>query len=444
MGRQRYSAAIVRYENPLESVRKAVDLSNGLDRLPAKARVFIKPNIVFWTRVVPFPKWGVITTSRVVEDMVVLLKERGIEDITIGEGTVTMNPKDTATPAHAFETLGYQTLQKRYGVKYLNVFERPFRKLDLGEGIVLHFNSDALDSDFVIDLPVLKTHNQAKVSLGIKNLKGLLNINSRKKCHSADPEKDLNYLIARLPERLPPVFTLLDGIYTNERGPSFDGRIRRSNLLVASADLLSADMVGAKVLGYEPAAVPHLVHAARNQGRPLDLSDIELKGETLSEVASFHEYDFAYVENENGTMPVPLAKEGLKGLTYHKYDLSMCTYCSGINGLMLTAIRNAWKGQPWDEIEVLTGKMMKPTPGKKKTILIGKCIYQANKNHPDIREMIAIKGCPPKMEDLVKALHQAGIEANPALFENYDQLPGFFLQRYQGKAEFDESFFRVA
>jgi len=444
MGRQRYSAAIVRYENPLESVRKAVDLSNGLDRLPARARVFIKPNIVFWTRVVPFPKWGVITTSRVVEDMVVLLKERGIEDITIGEGTVTMNPKDTATPAHAFETLGYQTLQKRYGVKYLNVFERPFRKLDLGEGIVLHFNSDALDSDFVIDLPVLKTHNQAKVSLGIKNLKGLLNINSRKKCHSADPEKDLNYLIARLPERLPPVFTLLDGIYTNERGPSFDGRIRRSNLLVASADLLSADMVGAKVLGYEPAAVPHLVHAARNQGRPLDLSDIELKGETLSEVASFHEYDFAYVENENGTMPVPLAKEGLKGLTYHKYDLSMCTYCSGINGLMLTAIRNAWKGQPWDEIEVLTGKMMKPTPGKKKTILIGKCIYQANKNHPDIREMIAIKGCPPKMEDLVKALHQAGIEANPALFENYDQLPGFFLQRYQGKAEFDESFFRVA
>ena len=444
MGRQRYSAAIVRYENPLESVRKAVDLCNGLDRLPAKARVFIKPNIVFWTRVVPFPKWGVITTSRVVEDMVVLLKERGIEDITIGEGTVTMNPKDTATPAHAFETLGYQTLQKRYGVKTLNVFERPFRKLDLGEGIVLHFNSDALDSDFVIDLPVLKTHNQAKVSLGIKNLKGLLNINSRKKCHSADPEKDLNYLIARLPERLPPVFTLLDGIYTNERGPSFDGRIRRSNLLVASADLLSADMVGAKVLGYEPAAVPHLVHAARNQGRPLDLSDIELKGENLSEVASFHEYDFAYVENENGTMPVPLAKEGLKGLTYHKYDLSMCTYCSGINGLMLTAIRNAWKGQPWDEIEVLTGKMMKPTPGKKKTILIGKCIYQANKNHPDIREMIAIKGCPPKLEDLVKALQQAGIEANPVLFENFDQLPGFFLQRYQGKAEFDESFFRVA
>jgi uncharacterized protein (DUF362 family) len=438
-----FTAAIVRYEQPLESVRRAVELSRGLDRLPAGAKVFIKPNIVFWTRVVPFPKWGVITTSRVVEDLVVLLKERGIDDITIGEGTVTMNPKDTETPAHAFETLGYRQLTKRYGVKCLNVFERPFRKVDLEEGVHLQFSADFLDSDFIVDLPVLKTHNQAVVSLGIKNLKGVLNIASRKKCHSADPQKDLNYLIARLPERIPPVFALLDGIYTNERGPSFDGKIRRTNVLVASADLLSADLVGARVLGYEPAEVPHLVHAARNQGRPLDLSDIALTGEPLEAVASRHEYDFAYVSGESGTMPVPLAKEGLQGITYHKYDLSMCTYCSGINGLLLTAIRQAWKGRPWDEIEVLTGKMMKPTPGKKKTILIGQCIYEANKKDPNIREMIAVKGCPPKLEDLVQALQRAGIEANPGLFENYDQLPGFFLSRYQGRPEFDEAFFQV-
>ena len=61
-----------------------------------------------------------ITTSRVVEDVIILLKERGIDDITIGEGTVTMNPKDTATPAHAFETLGYGVLKKRYGINYVN------------------------------------------------------------------------------------------------------------------------------------------------------------------------------------------------------------------------------------------------------------------------------------------------------------------------------------
>ncbi len=55
--------------------------------------------------------------------------------------------------------------------------------------------------------------------------------------------------------------------------------MHRSNLLVASADVLSADLVGAKLLGHEPQNVPHLVHAARKRQRSLDLSDIEIRGE---------------------------------------------------------------------------------------------------------------------------------------------------------------------
>ena len=114
-----------------------------------------------------------------------------------------------------------------------------------------------------------------------------------------------------------------------------------------------------------------------------------------------------------------------------------------MTGLVLTAIRYAWKGEPWEDIEVLNGKIMKPTKGMKKTILLGKCMYQLHKNNPDIQEMIAIKGCPPKPDDIVKALHQAGIEADPGLFENIDQLPGFFMSRYENKPEFDEGFFRI-
>jgi len=433
--------AIVHYDTPLESVRKAIKLSQGLDRLPANAKVFIKPNIVFWTKEVPFPKWGVITTSRVVEDMVVLLKERGIDDITIGEGMVTNIPKDRETPTHAFETLGYNVLKKRYGIKYINVHERPFNTVDCGAGVVLNFNTDILHSDFVVNLPVLKTHNQTKVSLGIKNLKGTIDINSRKKSHSADPKKDLNYHIARLTNKMPPMFILLDGIYTLERGPGYDGKVRRSNILVASSDVLSADIVGAKVLGYEPSDIPHLVHAAKDRQRPLDLSDIELAGERIEDVSSFHEYDVPYVKSN--TLRRTLAKMGIKGLSYPKYDLSMCTYCSALNGVILFAIAQAWNGEPWNDVEVLTGKIMRPAPGKKKTILIGKCMYEANRDHPDIQEMIAVKGCPPSPKAVVKAFHQAGIEINPAIFENMNKAPGFFMGKYEGKPEFEESFFTV-
>ncbi|MGD0400050.1 MAG: hypothetical protein ABSC04_14165 [Syntrophobacteraceae bacterium] len=38
--------AIVHYERPLESVKKAVDLCGGLDHLPSGAKVFVKPNSV--------------------------------------------------------------------------------------------------------------------------------------------------------------------------------------------------------------------------------------------------------------------------------------------------------------------------------------------------------------------------------------------------------------
>ena len=334
----KHTVAVGQYERALESVRKIVEACNGLANMPNNPHVYIKPNIVFWTRSVDFPKWGVITTSRTIEDMVCILKDHGVNNITIGEGTVVSNPKDRETPQHAFQSLGYDTLNKRYGVKYLNVFDRPFEEVDLGDDYRLNFNKDILESDFVVDIPVLKSHNQTVVSLGIKNLKGCIDIISRRRCHNANPDKDLNAWVSRLADKMPPIFTLLDGIYTNERGPAIDGRIRRSNILAGSSDILSADLVGAKLLGHEPSNVPHLVHAANKRSRPLDLSDIEIVGDSIESLASFHDYDFKYHEDENGCLPLPLAKQGMKGIFYRKFDLSMCTYCSGINGVVLSAI----------------------------------------------------------------------------------------------------------
>jgi coenzyme F420-reducing hydrogenase gamma subunit len=86
---------------------------------------------------------------------------------------------------------------------------------------------------------------------------------------------------------------------------------------------------------------------------------------------------------------------------------------------------------------------MKPEHGKKKTILFGKCMYQAHKDNPDIKEMIAIKGCPPKPEKVYEALQKAGIEADRTIFDNLDLIPGKFLKRYQDRPEFDESFFTI-
>ncbi len=437
----KYEVAITRYKENQESVKDAVELSNAFKDLPANAKVVIKPNILFWSIATDYPKWGVITTSTVIEQVVRLLKDCGVSSISIVEGIMVSDLKDRETCRDAHEKLGYNKLKERYGVEIIDIFERPFEKVDLGEGIELSFNTDILNSDFIVDIPVLKTHAQAVVSLGIKNLKGVLDVNSRKKCHGADPVKDLNYMISRLIKKLPPIANIIDGIYTKERGPAFDGKARRSDIIIASSDILAADMVGAKVLGHNPADVKYLGHIAKDHNRPIDLSDIEVKGEKIEDVESFHESTFPY--NEGNTLPIGMEKMGIKGLSYHKYDDSMCTYCSGINGVMLTAIIMAWKGEPWDDVEVLTGKIMQPTPGKKKTILLGQCMYNLNKKNPNIQELIPIKGCPPNPMDIAEALQKAGINAPKSVFENIDKGPGFFLERYKNKPEFSESFFRI-
>ncbi|MGM0651763.1 MAG: DUF362 domain-containing protein [Bacillota bacterium] len=434
--------SVVRYEKPYDSLKKAVIDCGGIDHLSAGSRVFIKPNIVFWTKACTFPKWGVITTSRVVEDMVVLLKEFGVENITIGEGIVA-DPEDIETPKDAFESLGYEKLKQRYGVKVINIMKRSFQEVDLGDGINLKYNSDLLDSDFLVNLPVMKSHNQTVVSLSMKNLKGTIDIASRKKCHSADPERNLHFHVSKIAEPMPPSLSVIDGIYSLERGPAFDGKMRRSNLLIASRDMLSADLVGASILGHEPASVGYLKYAAEQQGRPLDLSDIEVIGEKIEDVASYYDYDFEYSSDEKGEMPKALARQGLEGLFYRKFDQTMCTYCSALNGLILTAIRQAWQGEPWNNVEVLTGKAMEPTPGMESTILIGQCMYRKNKDHPDIQKMFAARGCPPEPEDIVSALNEAGIAADSTMFAQAEKLPGFFMNRYEGNPDFDESFFQV-
>ena len=91
---KQYQVAINRYRRKTKSLRKAIESSKIFGNLTGNEKVFLKPNIVYWFRIPDYPKYGVVTTSRIVEDTIILLKEIGITDITIGEGIVTYNPND--------------------------------------------------------------------------------------------------------------------------------------------------------------------------------------------------------------------------------------------------------------------------------------------------------------------------------------------------------------
>ncbi len=85
------------------------------------------------------------------------------------------------------------------------------------------------------------------------------------------------------------------------------------------------------------------MHAAAQRKRTTDLSDVEIVGTPPEQLALKLEYAFPYTEDLS--LPVPMKKMGIQGLSYKKYDLTMCTYCSALTGVILMSIAYAWKGK---------------------------------------------------------------------------------------------------
>jgi len=438
-----HRVALVKYSKPLESLRKAVALCDGFSTLASTDKVFIKPNLVVWLEGVNFPKFGVLTTARMIEDMVVLLKEQGVGDITLVEGAVEYEKGGESLLVQAARGMNLNKLTNKYGVKFLDVHRSPFQKMEV-DGLKFSVNQEALSADFFIDLPVLKTHTQSRLSLGVKNLKGLLNIASRKHCHNASHEQGLDYHLARLPGLVWPSLTVIDGIFSLERGPMYTGQAHRSDMIVASTDVIAADQVASAVLGFAPSEVPHLAMAAALRGRPSDLSDIELRGGIDPKGAlAPHEWEFAH--DQSAGMPLFMAKAGIKGIAYPEPDDSLCTYCAHfINFIIMGILAAENRSRPFDEIEILYGKKQKPSGLAKHTLLAGQCQVKANADSPLIEHCVKIKGCPPSLADFVTAYQELGIQLPEGFAQWMEKSPEtLHMRRYLKDSSFDQDLFKL-
>jgi len=438
-----YEVAVVPYERPHDSFKKAINLCDGFQGLRAGSKVFIKPNLVVWHKGIDFPKYGVLTTARLIEDCVMLLNGYGITSITIVEGAVELEKESESMVQLAAQGMGLNKLSKRYGVKIIDVLKGSFVQVTVDD-VELSINRDILDGDFIINMPVMKTHSQAKVSLGIKNLKGLLNIKSRKRCHNADQNKNLDYYMSKFAEMVPPSLTVIDGIFSLERGPLYNGRAHRSNILIASRDLLSADIVGATMIGVEPSNIAYIKEAAEKKGRKCDMNDIRiLGGVDVRSAMKPHSWEFP--QNESGDLPVFFEKAGIKGIRYPEADKTICTYCSiFINYIVMGILMAKNRDRSFDDIEILYGKILEPEGGHKHTLLVGQCQVKKNMKSPLINHCVKIKGCPPKKEDFLGAYKEVGIELPEDFMAWMEKSPEtLHMRKYRDKPEFDSSFYKI-
>ncbi|MHB1127688.1 MAG: DUF362 domain-containing protein [Bacillota bacterium] len=394
--------SLVKYQDPDASLREAIAMVDGLKDLRKEDNILIKPNLVGYDLEYPVP-YGALNTSKLMEALVKLLAENGFNNLTIAEGATA----DENVGLRVMDAIGYGKLQERYGVKLVDLLDDKFETREFVD-VKLEVAQTILEADKIINFPVLKTHGACQVSLGIKNLKGILSRKSRQICHSAEPERDLDLTFNQLIDILPVGLTIIDGVYALPKGPGPSGEGFRKNLILASQDTYAADLVGAEVMGWNVKDVGHLRVYAERHGRSMDLDSVEVRGESVEAHRQRLENLADWLPDNTG--PKGFGKRGITGLAFRLHDNTLCTYCAGSYGMMLVALMSAFKGQPFPNMEVLSGKRMLAAPGFDNTLLFGKCPIHANKDNPNVTNAIKVRGCPPDIDEFVKEMAKLGIE----------------------------------
>lgn len=426
------TVALSKYAPNSDSLKKTIDLCDGFAGLKSTDRVMIKPNLVAWDDQFPIAPFGVYTTTRLVEDLIICLKDFGCSKITIGEGSVILK-KGTGTMA-AYEGLGYTALAKKYGVTLVDLNESEPEVFNYSGANELHIAREAVEQDFFINFPVLKTHGQTKVSLGLKNLKGCLKVKSKRHCHN--PGSGLEFSFSHIADFVKPALTIVDGIYALEKGALHFGNAFRKDIIIASTDILAADLAAARTIGYLGDDIEHFQHYAKRHGKSWNLEDYTCVGESVENVVKPLKWDWAWTEDNTG--PGVFAKMGITGTALPKYDETLCSGCSPIANLTNILVLSAFKGEPLPSVEILNGKKMEPRRGYEKTVLLGNCMIKANKNHENINEMVPVKGCPPVEKDVVETLQSVGLDVDVHAFYGYMKHQS---EKYNGKDGYEKSFF---
>ncbi|MFO7819819.1 MAG: DUF362 domain-containing protein [Halanaerobacter sp.] len=216
------------------------ELELDLDR---DMKVGLKPNLILAKE----SAHGATTDPDLTAGVIEYLKEQGIEEIVIMEGSWV-----GANTEEAFEECGYRSLAQEYDLELYNLKHDQTKDL-VSEGFELSVCQAPLEVDYLINLPVLKAHCQTKITCALKNLKGCIPDSEKRRYHTLG----LHEPIAHLNNVLRSDLTIVDGIIgdlTYEEG----GNPVQMNRVLAGFDPVLIDTYVAQLLGLKLSAIPYL------------------------------------------------------------------------------------------------------------------------------------------------------------------------------------------
>lgn len=271
--------------DPFEMTRDLIEKTGAFDDLRADDKVLIKPNIVVSRR-----DWaGVNTDPRVVEALVILLREKGVQRITVADGSGM-----GYNASRAFTVCGYRKMSERYDFRLVDLekdsfvsrevpVSGPFERLEIARSVV--------ESDYVINVPVMKAHMQTLITCSLKNLKGIMPRSQKSAFHSTN----LHQAIAQLNRVFSPDLIVVDGL----QGDLYFEIGRRPvvmDTMILGKNPVEVDSIVADFLGYSPNEIRHIMYsAAAGIGHP-DLNTIQVRQLNLPTVKRRHSPSVHYAD----------------------------------------------------------------------------------------------------------------------------------------------------
>ena len=244
--------AIVNGSDPHELVERGLAAMGGIGRFVKKGQsVAIKPNFS-----VPRTPDQAATTNPV---MVAALVRRCL---AAGASEVRVIDYPFTNAQMCLENSGIRReVEAAGGLVYAtNKLSAQYYKQVNAGGTVLQtmqYAKDVLDADVFISFPILKHHNGTGLTMGLKNMMGL--VWDRGFFHRTD----LHRTIAECAAFKKPDLVVMDavrGITTH--GPMGPGTIREYNQVIFSTDPVAADAYGAELFGLKPSDIEYIGIAA--------------------------------------------------------------------------------------------------------------------------------------------------------------------------------------
>jgi uncharacterized protein (DUF362 family) len=225
-------------------VKQALDLINAQEYIQPNDKVLIKPNYVM----AKHPSSGITTDSRVVESVIEFVKQVGVTDIIVGEGGAGDTEK-------AFDIVGIREVVKRQSVRLVNLNRDRRIKIVVPHPLALRevgVAETVLNSTCIINVPKLKVHHLATVTLAMKNLMGV--ILPKSIIHTQIHQKivDLASLF-RDKVRL----NVVDGLVGAEESEVY-GTPVEMQLIIAGQDMVAVDTVASAIMGMDPQQIQYL------------------------------------------------------------------------------------------------------------------------------------------------------------------------------------------